>query len=225
MSHEKREQLTRHHDNATVNAGSRPPPRRQCLLHQRTSARTTRTTQGGKSLPVGREQTARLDAKVCPGCLMVATLSTTTPKPVTAKSDDDDDLLGTAGITPPLLADKEYIGVFLRAEKGRVERRERWFLWFAVSTPGDHLGAELYLSCPFPEGKGRPFGLGSKMVAAYAVATGGLPRRRDRITKDVFRNKLFRFKTRTVTKDGAGALRPLGSHYSVIDHLISVEAS
>jgi hypothetical protein len=142
---------------------------------------------------------------------------------LSAPKTGDDDVMGTARIMPPLIPDDEYIGVFLRAERGRFERRERWFLWFAVSTPGPYLGAELYLSCPCPEGKG-PFGLGSKMVAAYAIANGSMPRRRDRITKSVFRNKLFRFRTRTVSKDKDGHVRPAGDHYSVIDHLLAVEA-
>ena len=155
---------------------------------------------------------------------MFTTRDTAIPQSARAYTmSQDDDFLGMAGATPPLLPDDEYVGPFLRAERGRVERRERWFLWFAVSTPGDFLGAELYLSCPFPENKGS-FGLGSKLIAAYAVAAGGIPRRRDRISKTVFRNKMFRFKTRTVTKDGKGAPRPVGSHYSVIDYLIAVEA-
>ncbi len=134
----------------------------------------------------------------------------------------DDDFMGTASIMPLLVPDDEYIGPFLRAERGRFERRERWFLWFSISSPGDHLGAELYLSCPCPDGKGS-FGLGSKLVAAYAVATGKMPRRRDRITKAVFRNKMFRFRTRTVSRDKDGKLRPVEEHYSVIDRLLTVE--
>jgi hypothetical protein len=134
----------------------------------------------------------------------------------------DDDLLGRAGIMPPLVPDAEYTGVFQRAEQGRFAGRLRWFLWFAISTPGPHLKAELYLSCPCPEGKGS-FGLGSKLVSAYAVATGTMPRRRDRITKSVFRQKLFRFRTRTVKKDKDGHVRPAADHYSVIDRLLAVE--
>jgi hypothetical protein len=124
---------------------------------------------------------------------------------------------------PPLVPDAEYVGVFLRAEKGRFERRERWFLWFAISTQGPHVREELYLSCPIPDGK-KSFGLGSKLIAAYAIATGAMPRRRDRITKAVFRNKLFRFRTRTVIKDKDGHVRPAVDHYSVIDRLLAVEA-
>lgn len=135
----------------------------------------------------------------------------------------DDDLLGRAGIVPPLIPDAEYTGVFQRAEHGRFERRARWFLWFAINTPGPHLKKELYLSCPCPEGKGS-FGLSSKLLAAYAVANGAMPRRRDRITKSAFRNKLFRFRTRTVTKDKDGRVRPATDHYSVIDRLLAVEA-
>lgn len=138
--------------------------------------------------------------------------------------DDDDELLGTAGIVPPLVPDGEYLAVFRRAEKGRFERRERWFLWFAISTPGPHLKKEVYLSCPCPE-NGGSFGMGSNMVAAFTVANGSMPRRRDRMTKKTFKNKLFRLKTRTVTKNRDGVLKPASDHYSVIEKIISVETT
>lgn len=61
------------------------------------------------------------------------------------------------------------------------------------------------------------------MIAAYAVATGGLPRRRDRISTKVFRNKSFTFAVRTVTHDSRGDERQPADHYSVIDRLISCD--
>ena len=131
-----------------------------------------------------------------------------------------DEVLGTARPMPPSIPEGEYSGVFVRAEKGRFERRERWFLWFSIITSG-HVGTELYLCCPCPEGN--VFGTGSKMIAAYAVATGGLPRRRDRISTKVFRDKAFKFAVRTVTHDSRGEERHPADHYSVIDRLISCD--
>lgn len=141
------------------------------------------------------------------------------------RRDDDepqDELLGHARPMPPFINPGEYSGVFIRAEKGRFERRERWFLWFRLITPG-HVGTELYLCCPCPEG--RVFGLGSKLVAAYAVATGAIPRRRDRISTSIFRRKAFRLAVRTVTRDSLGEERQPSDHYSVIDKLLSLDTS
>ncbi|NOS83152.1 MAG: hypothetical protein HOP32_16380 [Nitrospira sp.] len=135
---------------------------------------------------------------------------------------DAEQLLGVVRSLPPLVPDAEYTGVFSRAERGRVERRERWFIWLAISMPGPHLKKELYLSCPCPE-RGGPFGLSSKLVKAVTIATGALPERRDRITTKVFKGKLFRFQTRTVKHDKDEVLRPKSEHYSVIDKLLSVE--
>lgn len=142
--------------------------------------------------------------------------------PDTSKADDADELLGHARALPPLVPDAEYVGVFVRVERGRFERRERLFLWFTIATPGLHLKKELYLVCPCPE-DGKAFGLGSKLVAAYSVAMGHLPRRKDRISPAVFKHKLFRFATRTVCSDKDGKPRPQSDHYSVIVKLLAVE--
>lgn len=143
--------------------------------------------------------------------------------PGKSKGDDDDELLGHARALPPLVPDEVYAGVFKRVERGRFERRERLFLWFAIATPGPYLKQELYLVCPCPA-EGNVFGIGSKLIAAYAVATGHLPRRKDRISTSVFKNKLFRFQTRTVCKNKDGKDRLQVDHYSVIHALICVEA-
>lgn len=147
----------------------------------------------------------------------------TVPRGCAPQPDDDDDL-GTARPMPSLIPDGDYAGVCMRVEKGRFARRERIFLWFEISTPGDDLKKQLFLSCPCPDG-GTVFGLGSKLVAAYAVATGHLPGRRDRITKSVFIGKMFWFRTRTVKKDKDGKARHTSDCYSVIDQLLTVETT
>ena len=142
--------------------------------------------------------------------------------PSKSKGDDDDELLGHARALPPLVPDDVYVGVFERVERGRFERRERLFLWFAIATPGPFLKQKIYIVCPCPE-VGDTFGTGSKLVEAYEVAEGNLPKRKDRISTGIFKNKLFQFRTRTVCKNKDGKERPQSDHYSVINKLIRVE--
>jgi hypothetical protein len=140
----------------------------------------------------------------------------------------DEDALGIVGIIPPLVPDREWSGGFVRKEEGRFAQRERYFLWFRITTPGEYFAEEVYLSCPCPKSfqpKKSKFGLGSKLVAAYTVANGNRrPRKGDTLDLKLFKGKLFRFSTRTVKKDSEGNVRPSDEWYSVIDKLIAVEA-
>lgn len=131
--------------------------------------------------------------------------------------------LGSAWNMPNLVPDGEYVMVFSRASVGNFQKVGRTFLWFKICTPGDHLGKELYLACRHPADGKRRFGLGSKLVQAATVALGQLPKRRDRLSTKIFRDKVFRARVRTVVKDAAGRTRPRGSQYSVIDALLTVE--
>ena len=141
------------------------------------------------------------------------------------RQDSDADMdLGCAANVPPLVPVGEYSVVFSRASVGVFQKVGRTFLWFKIFTPGDHVGAELYLSCRHPADGRRHFGLGSKMVAAATIALGHLPKRRNRITTRIFREKVFRARVRTVVKDATGRARPRESQYSVIDSLLSLEA-
>lgn len=139
------------------------------------------------------------------------------------RTGGEDEDLGRVGYVPPLVQDGTYSAGFLRAEQGRYEGRDRWFLWFRIVTAGTYFGYELYLSCPFPT-TGKTFGFGSKLVRALLVATGHMPRRRDRISAKMFYGKAFIIKTRTVKKDRNGRARPADQWYSVIDELLQKEA-
>ncbi len=143
------------------------------------------------------------------------------PSP-SSSEDDDDEVLGDAQGLPRLIPDGDYVGVFKRVEQGPYQGRQRYFLWFVISEPGTYLNTELYLSCPFPK-KGKRFSQSSNLGKAYAIAMNGAPRRMDRITKKAFKNKSFRFTTRTVSTDGDGMPKKEKDRYSVIDRLISVE--
>ena len=177
----------------------RPP---DFKIHGATSASSRSTLRRRGHPPLGR---------TCDGAIM---------RTVEKLNEDDTDIdLGTATEPPPRLPNGEnYVVGFLRGEKGMFCGKLRIFLWFQVIEPGEHAGRQLYLCCPIPEnGK---FGIGSKFVEAWRVATGRWPTRRDRLTPKVFRGCYFRAALRTVTRNQYGDERPESQHYSKIDRLI-----
>ena len=116
----------------------------------------------------------------------------------------------------------QYVVAFVRAERGIFLGRGRIFLWFEIVAPHEWMEKRLYLCCPEPVGK--QFGLGSKFLAAWMVASGRFPTRRDRLSTHVFRNKYFRAEVKTVMKDQYGDERPSIQHYSKVERLIEVVA-
>jgi hypothetical protein len=134
--------------------------------------------------------------------------------------DGGEDLdVGTAIGTPPLLPQgNDYVVGFLRAERGIFCGAGRIFLWFRIIEPIKDAGRELYLCCPVPDdGK---FGIGSKFVDAWRIASGAWPTRRDRLSTKVFRGHYFKASIQTVTRSQHGDERPATQHYSKIERLI-----
>lgn len=132
--------------------------------------------------------------------------------------------LGQVGHVPALVPDADYQMGFIRAERGHFKNRERIFLWFQITSPGEQFGVQLYLVCPCPANGGKIFGLGSKLVEAATIALGQRPKRRDRLSTRIFAGKVFLARTRTVTRDYNEQQRPKGDHYSVIAALLRIEA-
>lgn len=136
-----------------------------------------------------------------------------------ADERNDDLDVGTAVGTPPLLPKgDDYVVSFLRAEKGTFCGRGRIFLWFTIVEPAKAAGKNLYLCCPVPDNGN--FGMGSKFVDAWRIATGKWPTRRDRLSTKVFHGRYFRAAVRTVTCNQHKEERPEEQHYSKIERLI-----
>ena len=121
---------------------------------------------------------------------------------------------------PLHLPDGEYMVEFLRHEERTQFKAKKLLLYFQIAAFGEFHGVQLFMSCPIPEKK---WGSGSKYLRAWALATGRLPDRFDRVSTNVFRGKIFTAAVRTVTKDWAQKDIPAAAHYSKIDHLISLE--
>jgi hypothetical protein len=128
------------------------------------------------------------------------------------------------GEIPPRLPEGEYEVAFVGANKKRMfGSGERMFLWFRIVTLGEWYETELYMTCAVPV-TGRDWGPSHKFMQAWMLASGHSPKRRDRMSTTVFRNKLFRAKVRTVTRDARQKLRPPERQYSVIDELLELVA-
>src|SRR5437016_2465598 len=104
-----------------------------------------------------------------------------------------------SGEIPPAIPDGDhYQVVFVRAEKSCFHTQRKIYLWFRVITPGEWLGAEVYMACNEPPKGHRA--ASSKYWLAWVLAAGRRPNRADRMSTAIFRNKVFRVRMRTVLK-------------------------
>jgi hypothetical protein len=82
----------------------------------------------------------------------------------------------------------------------------------------------LYFKLPPRRGAAGPFQAAraaSKFYRTWVVANRGQkPSRRDRMPLAIFRDRLFRARTRVVTKDHRGTVLPVALHHSVVDELL-----
>jgi hypothetical protein len=122
---------------------------------------------------------------------------------------------------PPLVPEGTYEVVFVRAEKARIwDARQKVFLHFRIMDQGAYLDRALFMIVTFPT-HGR-LSLSSKYLREWSLAAGTRPTRRDRLSTQVFRHKVFLARVRTVTKDHLRQERPRHAQYSVIDTLLEV---
>lgn len=120
---------------------------------------------------------------------------------------------------PPLVPPGEYEVGFLRAEKKWLWKREKLFLWFRIATFGEWHDTGLYMACNIaPNGK---WTTGHKFYRAWVVAEKKRkPDRFDRMSTNVFKEKLFKARIRIVEKTSKGTKRIPELQYSVIDELV-----
>ena len=123
---------------------------------------------------------------------------------------------------PPLLPSGNYTVAFLRAEKKWLwGKRLKIFMHFEIVGP-THGGVRLFMGCNVPIKT--KWSVGFKYFQAWTLAAGHRPKRKDRLSTCVFRNKYFLAQVKVVTKTAKGTVRSNGAQYSVIDELLSIEA-
>ncbi len=136
---------------------------------------------------------------------------------------EDDITLDFDSELPPLLPNGEYTVSFLRAEKKWLwGSRLKLFLHFEIVHPADAAGSRLFMAANVPP-KNR-WTIGHKFYRVWVLATGHRPQRRTRLSTEVFRNKYFLARVKTVEKTAKDTKRPAAAQYSIIDELLEVVA-
>ncbi len=124
---------------------------------------------------------------------------------------------------PPAIPDgDDYEVVFRRAEKGQQFGQRKLYLWFQMVTPGEWVGQSFYMACNVP--RNEKWGPSSKFWLMWVFAAGRRPKRADRMSTLVFKDKVFRAKMRKVLKTSKGISRTPAQQYSVVDELLEVRA-
>lgn len=122
----------------------------------------------------------------------------------------------------PVLPDGEYQAVCVGAEilRFRMFGSSRKVMLHFKLYGDQYAETPLFLPLVAPQ-EGQKIGRGSKLFAAYLVANGQPPARRDRITLRVFKNRLFRILVRTVKpRFQDGTVKPESFFYSVVAELL-----
>jgi hypothetical protein len=147
------------------------------------------------------------------------------PKHLFALPEATDPVFVLTGEPRALLPPRDYPAVVARHEIQTQFGRRTLVVWFkvvAVDT-ADARYDRVHVPMYFPMMK-RTFSAGSKFAVLWARLSGRRPRKGERMSTAVLRNRLLTIRTRTVTEDHRQ--RPHGAltAYSVVDEIVSIDA-
>ena len=125
-----------------------------------------------------------------------------------------------SNIPPAIPNGDQYEVGFLRAEEAHQYGRHKMYLWFQLTTPGEWYGESFFITCNIAL-KGK-WGPSSKFWLTWVLAAGRRPKRADRMSTAVFKNKIFRVRMRKVLKTSKQIDRTTAQQYSVVDDLLEV---
>mgnify|MGYP001563998845 CR=1 FL=1 len=136
-------------------------------------------------------------------------------------TDAEDLLFPNNGEIPPAIPDGDNYQVsFIRAEKSRPCGQEKVYLWFTMQSLGLWNGEKFFMACNVsPKGQ---WTASCKFWQAWVLAAGQRPSRKDRMSTQVFRGKVFSVRMRKVLKTAKHLDRTPAQQYSVVDELIEV---
>lgn len=124
----------------------------------------------------------------------------------------------------PLIEAGEYeASCVASARKKYREDEHKVYLTFQITTFGEHFEKRLFMAM---KDYGRKVRRGSKFFTAWIIANGGIkPRRGERMSLKVFKNKVFRIYVDTVKpKFDTGHPKPESCHYSKVQHILELVA-
>jgi hypothetical protein len=134
------------------------------------------------------------------------------------KFDEDLDIEPIGEETPRIL-DDIYSVSYVRHEKKFLFGSEKLFIWFKIVTPGASFGVELYKAYNYS----KKISIKSLLVKDAKTILGRRLEKREKPTTAIFKNKILRIRTRTVTKDCRQKELAEYHKYSVISEILGVE--
>ena len=128
------------------------------------------------------------------------------------------------GGVPPLLPEGDHYHVyFVRAERASFgKNQQKLYLHFKVYEPSDHRDEVLWLPCNVPSHN--RFGSSSKYWLLWTKIANRRPRKDEKLTTRVFKNKIFLARVRTVRQTSRQEIRTPAQQYSIIDDLLETVA-
>lgn len=123
----------------------------------------------------------------------------------------------------PLIPDGFYTAQCISYNYGFIVggKAKKLFLHFKILSEGKFFGIEIFRAYNMP--KDGKIKLGSDYYKAYCLAYGwNKPSRRDRMSPKIFKNKIFKIKTRKATPKYGNKEMPENFKYSVVDYIADV---
>ncbi len=122
----------------------------------------------------------------------------------------------------PHIPEGEYEAEYVKAEKKPYLGSENKLYVHYRIIDGKYQGTTLFVVYNF---KYTSFPRGSKYYTDWSIANGGLPTRSDKMSPNIFKNKVLLVKVRDVEpKYDDGTPKPEMFHYSVVDRIIRKSA-
>lgn len=130
---------------------------------------------------------------------------------------EKDDLIFAGGYE--YVPDKTYEAVVVRWERGEFYQRKKLYLWWRIVSIGPHEGKELFMAFNVF----RKITKSSKYYQAWVLANKGVrPKKNDRMSPKIFRDKVFSIKTRTVVSGRKQGELDQDDRYAVVDEILEL---
>jgi len=115
--------------------------------------------------------------------------------------------------------DKTYEAIVVRYDRGEFYQRKKLYLWWKIISIGPHEGKELFMAFNVF----KKITKSSKYYEAWVLANKGVrPKKNDRMSPKVFKDKIFSIRTRTVISSKKQGEIDKADRYSVVDEILEL---
>ena len=121
----------------------------------------------------------------------------------------------------PLIPEGNYEAQCINYDSAFIAKRRKTFLHFRILEPGPHSGKQIFMAFNMPDEK--KIRMGSKYYKTWCMVNGWKkPSKNAKMSPRIFKNKIYKIKTRPVKPKHHGKEMPEDFWYSVVDEIIEV---